>query len=197
MCKMPSVQQSLNHSSKYTVSGKKTPFVFLYISKNCVAIFIIFGVHHPSGSRNWVIKHFTCIITAGVRNDDVIVTSVKMLFTAEDKHVINVLCKDKQYSSRRLLKQFPSKKWTMGGLDHLLQKNDDVGSNRCTGSGRPRTVRMVDNVDAVADLVQSLAEQPQTHRSVRQIACELSIPHASFRDVTKQDLKLKCSIWMS
>jgi len=88
-----------------------------------------------------------------------------MLFTEEDKHVIIVLRKDKQYSSQRLLKEFPNKKWTRGGLDHLLQKTDDVGSNRCTGSGRPRTVRTVDNVDAVADLVQSQEEQPQTHRS--------------------------------
>ena len=34
MCKMPSVQQALNHSWKYTVSGKKTPFVFfVYLKK--------------------------------------------------------------------------------------------------------------------------------------------------------------------
>ena len=46
----------------------------------------------------WVIKHFAFILTAGVCNDDVIVTSVKMLFTEKDKHVTSVLRKDKQYS---------------------------------------------------------------------------------------------------
>ena len=60
----------------------------------------------------WVIKHFAFILTAGVCNDDVTVTSVKMLFTEKDKHVISVLRKDKQYSSWRLLKQFSNRKWT-------------------------------------------------------------------------------------
>jgi len=76
------------------VSGKK-PLVFSYISeKKYAAIFVIFGMHHPNGSKKWVIKHFTCILTAGVCNDDVIVTSVKMPFTEEDKHVFSVLRKD-------------------------------------------------------------------------------------------------------
>jgi len=106
--------------------------------------------------------------------------------------VISVLRKDKQYSFWRLLKEFPNKKWTRGGLDHLLQTVDHVGSNRCTGSGRSHIVRTVDNVDAVADLIQSQEEQSQTHRSVRQIVRELSIPRSCVPDVRKQDLKLKC-----
>ena len=109
--------------------------------------------------------------------------------------MISVLRKDKQYSFWRLLKEFPNKKWTRGGLDHLLQTVDHVGSNRCTGSGRPHTVRTVDNVDA--DLVQSQEEQPQTHRSVRQTVREWSIPRSCVHDVIKQDLKLKCSTLMS
>jgi len=73
-------------------------------------------VHHPNGSRTrkWVAKHFACTHTASVRNDD-IVTSVKMPFTEED--AINVLRKDKQYSSWCLLKEFPNKKCTRVGLD--------------------------------------------------------------------------------
>jgi len=63
---------------------------FLHISENGADIFVIFDMHHPNESRKWVIKHFPCIFTT----DDVIVTSVKM----EDKHVINVLLKNKQYS---------------------------------------------------------------------------------------------------
>ena len=76
---------------------------------------------------------------------------------------------------------------------HLLKKIDNTGSvKRCSGSGRPRAVRTVDNVDAVADLVQSQEDKPQTHRSVRQISRELSIPRSCVHDVIKQDLKLKC-----
>ena len=66
-------------------------------------------MRHPNRSRKWVLKHFVCILTAGVRNDDVIVTSVKMVFKEEDKHVISVLRKNKQYSSWRLLKEFRNK----------------------------------------------------------------------------------------
>jgi len=83
----------------YTMCGKRGHLFLSYISQNCAAIFVIFGMHHPNGSRKWVIKRFSCIITAGVHNDDVIVTSVKMPFSDKDKHAINVLCKDNQYSS--------------------------------------------------------------------------------------------------
>jgi len=37
---------------------------------------------------------------------------------------------------------------------------------------------MVDNVDAVADIVLSQEDQPQTYRSARQMARKLSIPQA-------------------
>jgi len=88
---------------------KKQATCFLCISKNCVPFFLIFGVHHPDRSRNCVIKYFACILTTGVRSDDVTVTSVKMLFTKEDKHVINDLHKDKQYSLGVYWKTFPTK----------------------------------------------------------------------------------------
>ena len=45
-----------------------------------------------------------------------------MPFTDEEKCMIELLHKEKQYSSRRLLNEFPNKNWIRGGLDHLLQK---------------------------------------------------------------------------
>ena len=33
----------------------------------------------------WVIKYFSCLLGNAVPNDEIIVTSVKMLFTEEDK----------------------------------------------------------------------------------------------------------------
>jgi len=47
---------------------------------------------------------------------------------------------------------------------------------RAPGSGRQRMTRTAENVDAVGDLVQSQENQPQTHRSTRQISRELGIP---------------------
>jgi len=46
---------------------------------------------------------------------------------------------------------------------------------RAPGSGRPRKTRTAENVDIVGDLVQSQENQPQTHRSTRQISRELGI----------------------
>ena len=74
---------------------EKRGHFFSYMSENCAAVFIIFGTHHPNGSSKWVIRHFACILTAGVHSDDVTVMSVKTLFTEEDKHVIDDLRKDK------------------------------------------------------------------------------------------------------
>jgi len=39
--------------------------------------------------------------------------------------------------------------------------------------------RTAENVDAVGDLVQSQENQPQTHRSTRQISRELGIPQTN------------------
>ena len=47
------------------------------------------------------------------------------------------------------------------------------------GSGRPRTTRTAQNVDAVGDMVQSQENQPQTHRSARQILRDLGIPQTN------------------
>ena len=68
----------------------------------------------------WVIEYFSFLLGNAVPNDDIIVTSVKMPFTEEDEHAIKILREEKQYSSRRLLNEFPSKNWTRHGLDHLI-----------------------------------------------------------------------------
>ena len=120
-------------------------------------------------------------------------TSVKMPFTDEDKHLIKVLRQDKRYSSRRFLKKFPNRNWTRRGLDELIKKIDSSGSvKRATGSGRVRTVRSDEAVAEVADLIQSQEDQPRTHLSVRQIAREVGMSRTSVHRVITSDLKLKC-----
>jgi len=49
------------------------------------------------------------LVVNAVPNDDIIVSSVKMPFTKEDKHAIRILREKKQYIYRRLLNAFPSK----------------------------------------------------------------------------------------
>ena len=45
-----------------------------------------------------------------------------MAFTDEDKHAITFLRKNKNYGVESLLKEFPGKGWTRGGLNTLLAK---------------------------------------------------------------------------
>lgn len=116
-----------------------------------------------------------------------------MPFTEEDKHLIKVLREEKRYSSRRFLKEFPNRNWSRKGLDYLLKKIDQYGSvKRLPGSGRPRSVRTQDNIDAVAELAMSQEDKPGTHRSVRQISHELSVPRSSVHNMIRKDLRLKC-----
>ena len=68
----------------------------------------------------------------------------KMPFSVEDRHVIKCLRQNKNYSAKRLLKEFPRKGWTLGGLNDLIRKIDTSGTiARKAGSGRPRTVRTI------------------------------------------------------
>ena len=55
----------------------------------------------------------------------------------------------------------------------MIANNGSI--EQAPGSGRPRTTRTAENVDAVGDLVQSQENQPQTHRSTRQISRELGM----------------------
>lgn len=116
-----------------------------------------------------------------------------MAFSEEDKHVIKYLRLSKGYGSVRILKEFPSKNWTRGGLDKLLRKIDSLGLvSRLPGSGRPRSVRTDDNIQLVGELVLSQDDKPQTHRTQREIVRETGISRTSVRRIIKKDLHLKC-----
>ena len=89
------------------------------------------------------------------------ITSTKMLFTEEDKHLIKFLVESKGYGSRRFLKLFLNRGWSMSGLDKLLRKIDATGSiERLPGSGRRRTARTVENIEAVEALMLSQEDMP-------------------------------------
>jgi len=81
---------------------------------------------------------------------------------------------------KRLTKEFPNKKWSKRGVEDFQKRLRTTGSiERAPGSGRPRTTRAAENVDAVGDLVQSQENQPQSHSSTRQISWELGIPQTN------------------
>ena len=76
------------------------------------------------------------------------------------------------------------------GLDKRLRKIRATDSvDRKPGSGRPRSMRTAEKIDAVQDLVLN---QPQTHRSTRQISRETGITQPTVVRIIHEDLKLKC-----
>lgn len=116
-----------------------------------------------------------------------------MAFSEEDKHVIKSLRQNLNYTAKRLLKEFPAKGWTLGGLNALIAKIDRTGSaQRQPGSGRPRNVRTAANIEAVETLVLSQEDMPQTHRSQRQISRETGLSQRSVGRIIREDLTLQC-----
>src|SRR3984885_3458915 len=115
------------------------------------------------------------------------------MLSFEDKILIKNLLECKNYSSRRLIKEFPNKNWKRRTLDDFLRKLRTTGSvERAAGSGRPKSSRTEDNIAAVNELVQSQEDKPKTHLSTRKIARELNLTQTTVRRIIHNDLELKC-----
>jgi len=75
----------------------------------------------------------------------------------------------------------------------ICQRIDRNGSavHRQSGSGLPATVRTVENIEKVHELICSQEDETGTHRSTREITHELNISATSVRRIAKTDLRLK------
>ena len=77
----------------------------------------------------------------------------------------------------------------------LLKKLHETGTvERKVGSGRRRSARTTQNIDAVEDLIVSQEDKSRTqsHRSTRQIARETGVSQSSVVRIVNKDLLLKC-----
>jgi inhibitor of nuclear factor kappa-B kinase subunit alpha len=116
-----------------------------------------------------------------------------MVFSKEDQILIQNLYEFKGYGAKRLIKEFPQKGWKLRGLNYLLKRLRETGTtDRLPGSGRPRTSRTAENIEAVNNLVLSQDDAPRTHKTTRQIARELVISRRSVGRIIHEDLQLKC-----
>jgi len=75
----------------------------------------------------------------------------------------------------------------------LLRKiRATAGVDRKPGSGRPRSVRIPENINTMRDLVLSQENAPQTHRRTRQIERETGVSCRTVGRIIHDDLQLKC-----
>ena len=61
-----------------------------------------------------------------------------MPFTDEEKHFIKILRKEKRYSSRKFIREFPNKNWSCRDLDHLTVGTSTVNRSPHRHSSRCR-----------------------------------------------------------
>jgi len=74
----------------------------------------------------------------------------------------------KGYGAKRLIKESTTKNWKNTTLNDFLKRLRDTGSaERRVGSGRPRTARTDENINAVDELVLSQVDAPQSRHTTR------------------------------
>ena len=89
-----------------------------------------------------------------------------MVFSKEDRILIQNLYEFKGYGAKRLIKEFPQKGWQLRGLNYLLRRlRETRTTDRLPGGGRPRTSRTAENIATVNDLVLSQEDAPQNYSS--------------------------------
>ena len=93
---------------------------------------------------------------------------------------------------KNLLKNFRIKVGVCADWINCWENRDTGTTARRSGSRRPRTARIDDNIDAVNDLVLSHEDTPKTHWSTCQIARETGIHHSSLYRIVCKDLQLEC-----
>jgi len=112
--------------------------------------------------------------------------------TKDDSIMIKGLREEKQWSSWRLIREFPQKACSRTSLDRLLSKIDATGvTERHPGSGRRRSARTAQNIATVADLICSQEDAPHSHKTPREIQRETGISRSSVCRIAKYDLQLR------
>jgi hypothetical protein len=83
-------------------------------------------------------------------------------FSKEDRILIKMLRLEKGYNAQRFMKEFPNKHWSRRSLERLIARIDaTVSADEKKKTGRKRTVRIDDNINAVEELVLSQEDAPK------------------------------------
>ena len=76
--------------------------------------------------------------------------------SGEDKIIIKYLRQKFGYGAKRIIKDHPEKNWCLRNLGYLLKKIDETGDvKKRKESGRPKSSRTENNINAVEELISS------------------------------------------
>ena len=110
----------------------------------------------------------------------------------EERVIVQYLRKKYGYRPVRIVNDHPEYDWNVNTIKKLLQKIDESGSvHRKEGSGRPRSVRIDDNIEQVGDMICSQESNPGTQSTPSEISLELDISRTSVRRIIDLDLELR------
>ena len=119
-----------------------------------------------------------------------------MPFTNEDKLLIKLLHQEKGWGAKRICKEFSNKKWAVSSVGDLLRKIDTtnlISRKTGSGSGRPRTVIMEQNIEHVAELICSQEDNPGSSKSHRDIEKLTGILAVLYNESLRQIFSFKSS----
>lgn len=106
-----------------------------------------------------------------------------MVFSYEDKVIINNDFEEKGWSAYNIWKQHPMKGWDYSSVKRLLKRFRETGTmDRLKGSGRPRSAVTEENEEIVEELICS-QEEPHTHLAPRQIEKTEGISRSSVKRI--------------
>ena len=89
----------------------------------------------------------------------------------EDKIIIKYLRQKFGYGAKRIIKDHPEKNWGRCNVGYLLKKIDETGDvKRRKRSGRPKSSRTENNINAVKELISSQEDKPGTHTTPNEIS---------------------------
>ena len=110
----------------------------------------------------------------------------------EDKIIIKYLRQKFGYGAKRIIKDHPEKNWGLRNVGYLLKKIDETGDVKGRkGSGRPKSSRTENNINAVKELISSQKDKLETHATPNEISKMMDIPRISIRRRIAEDLKLQ------
>ena len=83
-------------------------------------------------------------------------------------------------------------------MGYLIKKINETGDvKRRERSGRPKSSRTENNINAVKELISSQEDKPGTHATPDEISKMMDIPRTLIIKITAKDLKLQVSVAVS